>query len=319
VQAAREAARRMSCSNNLKQYGLALHNYHDVYNSLPMGGLWNVSAADWTRPQVSWQARILPFAEHQPLFDKIDFQSLLPPGNPYKDCGFDSWAPGNPPRRLREIPIAYAHCPSDEADAVVDAWDDNLQITAKFATSSYSGSLGSQATVSADGNCNPYYVRGINYQNIPWNADHGNTWRKEDLSGLFTRMGVDGKMNFAAVLDGTTNTIMVGETLHFCHDHTNGMWGYNGMGNAHSSTSVPINTMTTCATDFNDAVDRRYPFPQCWPKSNWNLSWGFRSRHKAGSQFVMVDGSVQFLQQNIDYLTYQALGGRADGKPVGSY
>jgi prepilin-type processing-associated H-X9-DG protein len=74
--------------------------------------------------------------------------------------------------------------------------------------------------------------------------------------------------------------------------------------------------MTTCATSQTDAQARGYPFPQCWNKNNWNLSWGFRSNHPGGAQFLFVDGSVQFLPETIDYMTYQYLGGRKDSHPV---
>jgi prepilin-type N-terminal cleavage/methylation domain-containing protein len=73
VQAAREAARRASCGNNLKQYGLALHNYHDVYKTLPPGGLWAVQNEDWHRACPSWQGRIMPFAEQQVIYDRINW------------------------------------------------------------------------------------------------------------------------------------------------------------------------------------------------------------------------------------------------------
>jgi prepilin-type N-terminal cleavage/methylation domain-containing protein len=306
VQAAREAARRMKCSNNLKQYGLALHNYHDTFNTLPPGGLWNVSSADWWAPAISWQARILPYIEQQTVYDRIIMN--FGPGTNYSIVGYNSIVNPATGQRLRQTPMPYAMCPSDEGDALLNN---------DWAQTSYSGSLGSQRTPSLDGNCNPYMqIAGFHYENLPWNADHGNTWRKEDVSGVFGRMGFDGKMSFSAILDGTSQVILVGEILQKCHDHTDGLFGYNGMGNAHASTSVPVNTFTTCATSQADAQQRNYPFPQCWPKSNWNLSWGFRSRHKGGALFLLGDGSVQFISTQVDYLTYQYLGGRADGRAI---
>jgi prepilin-type processing-associated H-X9-DG protein len=236
-------------------------------------------------------------------------------------------------RRVREVFIEFAKCPSDEFDNVREDWDDNLQMNGQFAQTSYSGSLGSQATVSADSACNIWYdppagPKGIYYEDLPWNADHGNTWRKEDFSGIFNRMGYAGtnppsftsttasNLGIKDVLDGTSNTIMVGEILGNCHDHRNGMWSYNGMGNAHASTSAPINVFTTCAISVQDATNKKYPFPNCAPKSNWNFSWGFKSRHPGGAQFVLCDGSARFVSQNINYATYQAVGGRRDGKPI---
>ncbi|WP_410964995.1 H-X9-DG-CTERM domain-containing protein, partial [Salmonella sp. SAL4435] len=68
---------------------------------------------------------------------------------------------------------------------------------------------------------------------------------------------------------------------------------------------MPLNTFTTCASSEQEAIHRGYPFPQCWAKSNWNISWGFRSRHPGGAQFVFADGSVQFVPDTIDYMVYQ--------------
>lgn len=318
VQAAREAARRMSCSNNLKQYGLALHNYADVFKLLPPGGLWDAAPAlSWDLPVPSWQARILPFMEQQAAYDKVlwDFTN---PGNmtQRRNAGWNSVV--SPGVRLRELQLPYANCPSNAFETIRNDWDGPGQQSVPFAQTTYSGSLGSQATVSLNGACNQFYTRGVHYEDIPWNADHGNTWRKEDLSGVFNRVGV-GKMSLAMIQDGTSNVIMVGEIRPDCHDHYNGMFGYNGMGNAHASTSAPINIRTTCATSQADATARGFPNPQCWPKSNWNYSWGFKSNHPGGAQFVFVDGSVQFLSETLDYATYQRLGGRRDGKPVSGF
>src|SRR5262245_13487842 len=114
VQAAREAARRIKCANNLKQYGLAIHNYHDVYNSLPPGGLWNVSSLDWGIPAPSWQVRVMPFMEQQPLYDRVNWDLLnynTPDlnGDGWRDYGVMSIVnPAKPPyKTLREIPINY--------------------------------------------------------------------------------------------------------------------------------------------------------------------------------------------------------------------
>lgn len=117
-------------------------------------------------------------------------------------------------------------------------------------------------------------------------------------------------VNFATVKDGSSNVFFVGEILPMCNDHNTGWWNGNGMGSAHASTSVPLNEMTTCPKNNNPT------FPTCTVKNNWNLSWGFRSNHPGGAQFLLVDGSSHFIPETIDYRTYQYLGGRADGNPV---
>jgi len=307
VQAAREAARRMSCSNNLKQYGLALHNYHDTYKTFPIN---TSSDGGWGgRGQDGFQVRILPFCEQQPLYDAVSI----------------AYSPGSPDHRpwnitvngkvARTIELAYTHCPSDDPSYLQNGW----------AQSNYDASMGSQRTTSADGGCNTWDVQDVNYDYARGRWTHGNTLKPNEISGMMGRI-LTKPTKMASVTDGTSNVIFVGEILPEAHDHTTGWWNYNGMGNAHSSTAVPLNTMVTLATSEADCLQRGYgiagkgtdgkPYCGCFAKNNWNYSWGFRSRHPGGAQFVFVDGSVQFLPETIDYATYQALGGRADGKPA---
>src|SRR5437773_558439 len=72
VQSARESARRMSCMNNLKQIGLALHNHHDAFGTFPPGGVTNGTCCG-TQSGATWTIYILPFIEQQMLYDKYDF------------------------------------------------------------------------------------------------------------------------------------------------------------------------------------------------------------------------------------------------------
>jgi hypothetical protein len=139
----------------------------------------------------------------------------------------------------------------------------------------------------------------------------GNTCNGARVSGLFSRMGYGAKMS--DISDGTSNTIMVGEMLQKCVDHTAGWWHQNGNGNAHATTIVPINTMNTC----DNATPQQITHPTCTGKNQWNISWGFRSMHVGGCHFVAADGAVHFLSENIDHQTYQYLGGKADNRPAG--
>src|SRR5690606_38053277 len=102
VQAAREAARRTQCSNNMKQLGLALHNYHDTHGRFPPQAIYGPGAPPYTLPyHHTWMVMILPFIEQQPLYDAIDkrlpiFPQLLPTGQP-----------------IRSAQVAAFRCPSD--------------------------------------------------------------------------------------------------------------------------------------------------------------------------------------------------------------
>jgi len=300
VQAAREAARRNSCGNNLKQYGLALQNHHDAKGFMPSGA----PPTAWGAPYLGWHASILPFAEYADLFAKINFTNGT-------DARFQNMGSAAAPKELRTHQLKFSRCPSDSG-ALFNGNNPN-----DWAIASYTGSLGSQRTPSADGACNPW----IGFAEVPaGNADHGNGNSFAEISGVFSRMvSVQPGCTFTMIRDGLSSTIFVGETLYDCHDHREGLWSYNGFNNAHGSTVVPINNMTTCYDSQAEAQAKGSTHPQCFTKSNWNFSWGFRSKHSGGSQFLFGDGSTKLLSQEIEHTLYQKLGGKADGNAVGSF
>ena len=129
IQAAREAARRMSCSNNLKQLGLALHNYHDIYKTFPPdairnGNLRGTTAQAGDQRCFTWISMLLPFVEQQPLFDQIDFR--LP--------GYNQMIPLGPvPTPLQSVEIPGLLCPTDS---------DFRELPHGFAYTSYAGNAG---------------------------------------------------------------------------------------------------------------------------------------------------------------------------------
>jgi hypothetical protein len=161
----------------------------------------------------------------------------------------------------------------------------------------------------------------VNYENPGGQNDHGNTTDhipgqggKREISGMFGRLGLN--ISMADVTDGTANTIMIGETIPMCDtSHGAGWWHYNGgSGASHASTSAPINEFTTCRPR-----SRRISNPNCTDPANWNYSWGFKSEHPGVCGFLFVDGTVHYIAEDVGYRTYQALGGRGDGVPVGQY
>jgi len=307
VQAAREAGRRSSCGNNLKQFGLAIHNYHDVYKQMPRAG------NNWARPHTSWHVAALPFIEQAALYEQLPMSAGV-------DNVHDFVLPDGIPLRAKEV--GYARCPSDPSEP---QWDPTTAKNvhcpscspATFNNShflaSYTGSLGSQRTPSCDGNCHPFLA------NAEKTCDHGNCILPQDISGPFGRLGPGS--TFSQCSDGLSQVFFVGETMAKCHDHIGGgMWHYNQMNNAHSSTSVNLNNMTTCFNSQAEATGKQgVTHPQCFAKCNWNFSWGFRSAHPGGAQFLLGDGSARYVSQTIDNTTYQRLGGKADGAAVGDY
>ena len=306
VQKVREAAARAQCTNNLKQYGLALHNYHDVNHMFPPGG-WsgvndpgNTTSSPWSDERGSWQFYILPYMEQDPLYKVIAASG--PPMKTINSVG--QWL--NDPRVTNARP-KYLRCPSDGYNI-----DRSL--------SNYAGSLGPQCAIGPCG-YNPFQqychpkesgLGDWGYSDPHEWYNHGNSTSAADIRGLFNRLGA--KINMASVTDGLSNTIAVGEVLPEEHDHaTNGTvpWlTFNG-GASHVTTIIPIN--------YNSRDGANWCSPAQSYRGNWNVSWGFKSKHTNGANFLFGDGSVHNISQSIDHRTYQLLGCRNDGMVGGDY
>ncbi len=289
VQKVREAAARMSCTNNLKQWGLAQHSFYDARGKLPPGGWTGRDASggvDWNDDRGTWIVYSLPYVEQDALYN------LVP--------GFETTV--NSGAIMRGIPAAQKarpkvfRCPSDD-----------YKYSEGYAN--YCASLGPQCVVGGCGDdpnqplCNQPAI------GISSSPDHGNTTNAGEIRGLYNRLGVSIGLNL--ISDGTSNTIMIGEILPSKHDHPfDGSWMYFNGGYSHASTIVPINQKITTRGG------------HCTPgddMGNWNKSWGFKSNHTNGANFLFADGSVHFLTQSIDMKTYVLLGCRNDGQPIPNY
>ena len=305
VQQAREAARRTQCKNNLKQFGLALHNYHDVHNQFTANGMSGWTQQDYKGSNLT---QLLPFIEHNALYSKINFSS---PGadwwcSPNSTLGTQ----GGTLQKWMQAKIGGFHCPSS-ACPKTESWDWDMT------TSNYAMSMGAQRMDQHNG-CIPYSpgsVEQLGNQSGYFNdgpAGHGNTNSGNETSGLFSRMGW--AANFGNIPDGTANTIMMGEVLPTleCTDH--GHYGAFTTNNGWFATTSPIN-FKTCSSGHGYT---RAPGP-CGDTNSWPTARGFKSDHVGGATFLYADGSVGFLSENIAYDTYQKLGSRRDGKPVGDH
>jgi prepilin-type N-terminal cleavage/methylation domain-containing protein len=265
VQKVREAANRVKCQNNLKQLGLAVHNYHDTFNWIPPGGwLGDRSQQDWNDDRGSWLVFTLPYMEQSGLFNQIPrifldtnqhaLESWTSPPTP-DNRPIDQIAPvgraatpvgqndayGRPGLGILPVKLPYGRCPSDDWSI-----DDPHY-------SNYMASTGSQCSGGPCGqppDTDPYLLycdpsnNGLGnwgYIASPW---HGNSMDANDIRGMFNRLGV--VMTFANVPDGLSNTIMLGECTIGQNDQLRfnyGWYGYNG-GNNIASTTIPINYAT---------------------------------------------------------------------------
>jgi type II secretory pathway pseudopilin PulG len=229
VQAAREAARRMSCSNKLKQLGLALHNYHDVFRFLPSGG--------HQETELSWHVSILPQIEQQALFDRF---------------AFTTGAHTQPNKiALAVNRVEGFLCPSAVIIMAGDAGHTN-----KY-TTHYYGVTGPKGLNPVTGS---YYAGNIS--GTPWNGTcPANTFGGLSNQGM---LRTNEKRKFRDVSDGLSNTLMVGERAWKRKDATTTdferfrAWARGSAGQAGGCWSCgakniakPINDMSS-TTIFND-------------------------------------------------------------------
>jgi len=269
VQQAREAARRTQCKNNLKQIGLALHNYHDIYNRLP-----NEESTVWNR-RYGWTLKIMPQLEQGSRFAKVDFRYAV----------WESPTAGAP-RNMDYFkePMAGFSCPSNPDAQLITDEEANFTTASGFQVpnADYAVCIGDYRNATGIGET-PGWGNGA----VP-------------PRGIISRYGWSAR--FGDVTDGLSNTFAIGECIGaFCITQ-------NLVVESFATTAHPINYMN--ASLRNDKPTEANP--------RWDESIGFRSMHTGGAQFLFVDGSVNFISENIDGVTYRALASRAGGEVASS-
>ncbi len=282
VQAAREAARRMQCSNNLKQIGLAMHNYESSKKELPFGSGYGFTHTG------TWLSFILPELEQQNLYNSIDFKKPM----------FDVV---NRPVLL--TPISFLICPSDSLAASKPILKNRMDAGGTGVGSNpaecfglwYPGCMGPthpdqcpHCPAGTSPSASNYCCQGCNW------GTYGSGCGISDMNsvGMFCRCPKG--VAFGDVRDGLSNTFMNGETLP-AHCGWNGAYMPNF---TVAPTTIPLNTMISD----NGA------------HTLWWSSSGFKSFHPGGAHIVMGDASVHFINDSIDFKLYNNLGTRAGGE-----
>jgi len=305
VQKVREAAARMQCQNNLKQYGIAMHTFHDARGRFPPGGqigAMGANSGDWNDDRGTWLVYALPYIEQDNLYRLF--------GNGTPEAVYNSATNArNSIAAVQQARPKIFRCPSDG-----DLRDQGV--------SNYAGSLGPQCATQNGTGCG--YEPNQVYCNqpsigIPASPDHGNTYSSSEVRGMFNRLGAN--INMASVSDGTSNTIMIGEVLPTTHDHMgwNCHWTYYNGGMSHVTTIIPLNYMANVRWQGGCQAGTPGATGYVPGTENWNISWGFRSKHTGGVNFVFVDGSVKLVTDSINHTTYQLLGCRNDGQPIPNF
>lgn len=286
VQQAREAARRTQCKNNLKQLGLALHNYHDTHTKFPPGAFWNNPNSGLNYQQGSLFVHLLPFVEQSNIYNMISFAN---PPAPNRDIN-DTVMPDGKLMRV-SVSVPGFICPSDTAGKNFN----NRSTVQNYAGSKGATNAGSPAGGNPAGSppCADLFLSFAK----PSGATNG-------IAGPFYRNNRCDAMRDTT--DGLSNTIYIGETRPECSNHVRQGWLASNNGQGMGSTLYPIN-LNTCNEDPNSGCN--------WI-NNWTNEFGFRSRHVGGAQFLLGDGAVRFISENIDHESYNRLGGKCDGLVV---
>ena len=312
VQAAREAARRMACSNNIRQLAIGVHGYIDVQNKFPVSHGWanpggDAIPAGSVTSGAGWILNLLPFIEQQNLYDRFQmagaFEGQFRDGLcnfPGPEQGLASANDGLAVPDLMQTQLSVLQCPSDPTVQLLspDQWQWKQ---CDVALTSYKGVIGDTWLGENDGgvfsNEDPPQFRSGTYleEGTPQYDCH----RDVRCRGIFYRNTWFKPVKIAQVTDGTSNTFMIGEDVpelnyHSAAYYANGDW---------SSCNIPLNHGVELGSD-EAAV-----LAETW----WNTQ-GFRSRHPSGAHFAKADGSVSFVIDSIDNLTYRTTCTRDGGE-----
>jgi prepilin-type N-terminal cleavage/methylation domain-containing protein/prepilin-type processing-associated H-X9-DG protein len=307
VQKVREAAARAQCTNNLKQMGLALHNFEGSNNYLPPAlvnsGRWNCSpcppSASYFYPRESaWYVYnhsgfvfLLPNLEQDNLFRQYDMTVPASLSNPYGKTmapNFGLLSPTHPNAVVQSQKLKMFLCPSDRDPEIVS----NALNQADFyqrpntARSNYLFSAGGLTDYNAPGD-----------------------WGLAASGGVF---GHNTKTKLSDITDGTSNTIAIGDSVQI----------KDGAGSSSSFGPYWGSGTHTATIGYTPAGDPRFninaPFSTtCTPKGpRCVYAWVFSSYHTGGANFAMCDGSVRFIRETIDYTNFVWMNTKSGGEVI---
>lgn len=287
VQAAREAARRMQCGNNMKQWGLAMHNHHSTYNKFPYG---SQNARRRTYVVALW-----PYMEQNALYDKYDLTKdfFVAPNNV-----------AGTTTGLISAPVPVYYCPSDpNSSSNGQYWkgDTNFRSRVNYVVSMCRWPEG--ATVA--------------------DSDRQGLFRSHNTSTASNPS--PGAYGFKSITDGSSNTLMMAEVLTPAFDGSAGTAFRDSRADAINNSGDGRWAFHTTLTPNSSSPDRNNECGTSTNIPNQNLpcivatstlpvAVAARSRHTGGVQTLLADGSVQFVSSSIDLTTWRALGTIAGGE-----
>lgn len=291
VQQAREAARRTQCKNNIKQLGLSLHNYHDTAQQFPPGSMV-INAGLFATNRGSILAMLLPFFDQAPLYNSINFSA----------ADLDTVALPNGQLVCKTVLPALL-CPSDATNGngtLSGAGQNITPQTDSRAVSNYAYSEGAQNVACATA---------WNAVNSNGSQSNGDSLDPSVISGPFSHMAWGAK--FRDLTDGSSNTILMGETRPKCSTHQQNGWFHSNA--LWCGTGAGINP-STCTGEPGAGGACGQP-----GSGSWGTAQAFKSLHVGGCHILLGDGSTRFISQNIDINTLQKLGDRRDNQVIGDF
>ncbi|MBA2113724.1 DUF1559 domain-containing protein [Bremerella alba] len=304
VQQAREAARRMQCSNNLKQLGLSLHNYHDTFGSFPSGYIDISDRADVedNKGHWSWAALILPFLEMGNVHDILDVGPTSP------SVAMDTY------QEIMQARYDAFRCPSDTGPDFSSTTECAGCCIENSGSTNLGHSLSNYLGINSSALIRAHQAT---------NFGNGTT----GATGMFYR---DSDTRMRDITDGTSNTAMVGErcyrigTTDYLAGELFAARDYDGGGPAHRDRGGMADQgacRILLTTYFSP--NKIWQHADSYPKMDES---GLSSQHPGGVQICMADGSVRFLPEttasNISGETdtiMDYLGNMADGNVIGEY
>jgi prepilin-type N-terminal cleavage/methylation domain-containing protein/prepilin-type processing-associated H-X9-DG protein len=282
VQKVREAANRMKCANNMKQLGIALHNFHGAYGGFPKAG--KVSN------ELSWHVFMLPFIEQDALYRQFSFV-------PGSYCGASGTGPNKNIYAVQNE-IKMFMCPSATVERMLLNAPNNAYASEEVGgvgayTTHYYGVMGPKGT-------NPATTKPYLWNNIGAQGGYASEGIfMADLVTSSTVPGPDVGYAFRDIVDGTSNTFMLGE-MSWSNDITGTRYRswVRGCDDANKvcsgSRNIASGINTPSIALFNDIA--------------------FGSQHPGGCNFCFADGSVRFVSENINMSTYLSLASRDGGE-----
>jgi prepilin-type N-terminal cleavage/methylation domain-containing protein len=359
VQQAREAARRTQCKNNLKQIGLALHNYHDTYLVFPPAQVYDSKAAGMdalgpilpgqynacaplgaptnfgTYARMPWTVAVLPYMENtniynqfdpkQPFAGRYDYSALFTPSAP---------ASTNYAFQFGDGPVVY-RCPTSPVL-------NSDRYVSNYACNMGGGGPGFRIDPTT-------YLPAPNNGTLPENAPTdnqplsnnplapchnpapGNTLIPANGNRIMWNNGamfMNSSVGVGQITDGTSNCLLAGETMYvglkrnYSSAGTQAWWSWASSVRTSSGALAVFNVSAAMCGINQPCVSftmEQARKRQGAAKAHGMQQSGYSSWHDGGAQLVLCDGSVQFFSQNMDLMTHQKMGAIADGQVIGEF